>query len=231
MDKLILKFKDQVVEEYPITKDLIKIGREADNDIVIDNVAISRHHSKIERTGGAYSISDLNSTNGTFVNEQRIKQKVKIQDEDIIIVGKHTIVLESEGKAEAPPNMDFGGTMILDTKQQKELLNKQLKSTASPFEEKQAKLVVFQSGNKKEYKLTKETTIIGKSPSSDVVLDGLLMPQMVATIKREVNSFYITGYGGWIKVSVNGRMIGKNLKLYPNDTIEVRNVKIIFQHK
>lgn len=231
MDKLILRFKDQVVQEYQITGDQVKIGREPDNDIVIDNVAVSRHHSRIERVGGGYTISDLNSTNGTFVNEERIKEQVKLQDGDIIIVGKHSIVLESENKAEAQAGADFGGTMILDTKQQKELLNKQATPAVAEFDEKQAKLIVIQSGKQKEYKLTKETTVIGKSPSSDIVLDGLLIPKKVATIKREVNSFYITGYGGWIKVNVNGRIVGKNYKLYPNDTIEVRNIKIMFQHK
>ena len=74
-------------------------------------------------------------------------------------------------------------------------------------------------------------TVIGKSHTSDVVLNGLLIPQMVATIKKEGKSFYISGYGGWIQVNVNGRILGKKWKLYPNDTIEVRKVKIIFEYK
>ena len=231
MDKLILKFKDNVIKEYPIAGDRIKIGREEDNDIVIDNAAVSRHHAKIERAGGGYVVSDLNSTNGTFVNENRITQGVKLQDGDIIIVGKHTITLESEFKVEAQPAADFGGTMILDTKQQHELLGKQMKAAVTPVEEKQAKLIVIQSGERKEYKITKDVTVIGKSRTSDVVLEGFLVPQMAATIKKEGKSFYITGYGGWIRVNVNGRIAGKNWKLYPNDTIEVRKVKIIFEYK
>lgn len=232
MDKLILKFKGNVIKEYPIAGDQIKIGREDDSDIVIDNAAVSRDHAKIEQAGGGYVVSDLNSTNGTFVNENRITQGVKLQDGDIIIVGKHTITLELEFKVEAQPATDFGGTMILDTKQQHELLGKQkMKAVVTPVEEKQAKLIVIQSGERKEYKITKDVTVIGKSRTSDVVLEGFLVPQKVATIKKEGTSFYITGYGGWIQVNVNGRIVGKNWKLYPNDTIEVRKAKIIFEYK
>jgi len=231
MDKLILKFKDRIIKEFEATGDLIRIGRDADNEIVIDNAAISRHHVKIERTGGRYTVSDLNSTNGTFLNKKRIKQRMKLIDGDIIIVGKHEIVFESEYKEEMNVP-DLGGTIILDTQQQKELLGRQQKSPITTFvEEKKAKLIVFQSGEKKEYKLTKEVTVIGKALTSDVVLKGFLIPQTVATIKKEGSSFYITGYGGWIKVSINGRLAGKHWKLYPNDTIEVRRVKIIFQNK
>ena len=231
MDKLILKFKDNVIKEYPITGSQVKIGREEDNDIVIDNAAVSRHHAKIKRAGSGYIVEDLNSTNGTFVNEDRIKQQEKLQAGDIVIVGKHSIIFESELKVEAEPGADFGGTMILDTKQQQELLKKQRKETVLPVEDKQAKLIVIQSGERKEYKITKDVTVIGKSLTSDVVLNGFLIPQMVATIKKEGKSFHISGYGGWIQVNVNGRIVGKNWKLYPNDTIEVRKVKIIFQYK
>ncbi len=231
MDKLILKFKDQVLKEYPITGNQIKIGREDDNDFVIDNAAVSRYHAKINRVGGEYIVEDLNSTNGTFVNENRITQQEKLWDGDIIIVGKHTIILESEYKVEAQDGTDFGETMVLDTKQQHELLNKQRKATVTPVEEKQAKLIVIHSRERKEYKITKDVTVIGKSPTSDVVLKGFFVPNMVATIKKEGKSFYITGYGGWIEVNINGKIVGKNWKLYPNDTIEVLKIKIIFQYK
>lgn len=232
MDKLILKFKERIIKEYPITGNQIKIGRGADNDIIIDNSAISRHHAKIDVEDGNCIISDLNSTNGTFINENRIKERLKLKDGDKIIVGKHSIVFESENKLGDKADIeDFGGTVILNTEQQRELLAKQQKSPVSTFEEKTAKLIIAQSKERREHKLNKDVTVIGKSPASDVVLKGFLIPQMAATIKREGGSYYITGYGGWIKVNVNGRMIGKNWKLYPNDTIEIRNVKIIFQYK
>lgn len=232
MDKLILRFKDRVIKEYPITGNQIKIGRGADNDIIIDNSAISRHHAEIDVEDGHYIISDLNSTNGTFVNEKRIKERLKLMDGDKIIVGKHTIVFESENKMEGKADIaDFAGTVILNTAQQRELLAKEQKSSGSTSIEKTAKLIIVQSGEQREHKLNKDVTVIGKSPASDVVLRGFLIPQTAVTIKREGGSYYITGYGGWIKVNVNGRIVGKNWKLYPNDTIEIRNVKIIFQYK
>ena len=53
----------------------VKIGRVADNDIVVpaSYVAVSKRHAKITQVDGAYYIEDLNSTNGTFVNDERLK--------------------------------------------------------------------------------------------------------------------------------------------------------------
>jgi len=229
MDKLILKFDDRVIKEYLITKNLIKIGRESDNDIVVDSAGLSRNHAKIEEIGGNYVLSDLDSTNGTFVNKKKIKQ-VKLNHSDEIIVGKHLIIFQSEQKEEAKPNMaDFESTMVLNTKQQKELFDLQAKKSSQKHDEKTAKLIVIQSEIRKEYKLTKDETVIGKSPNSDVTLKGFLVPQLAAKIKKEDDSFYIIGYGGWISINVNGKKVEGNWKLYTNDVIKIRNIKIIFQ--
>ncbi len=123
---------------------------------------------------------------------------------------------------------NFESTVILNTAQQRELLAKQQKKSRT-FSDKHAKLIVIDSSKRKEYKLTKEVTVIGKSPTSDVEIKGFLVPQMAATIKKEGDSYYITGYGGWINVNVNGKVAGKSWKLYPNDIIKIRKVEIIFQ--
>lgn len=231
MYKLILKFKDKVIKEFPLMDNEVTIGRDAENEIAIDNSAISRHHAKIELVGGKYFVSDLGSTNGTFLNEKRIKQELKLKSGDEIIVGKHTIVFvsEAEEKEKTVGMVDLGGTVILDTAQQKELLGKQLQSAKATHKEKSARLLIIQSDEQREYKLTKETTVIGKSSVSDVVLKGFFVPQIAARIKKEGKTYYISGYGGWINVTVNDRIVGDNWKLYPNDIIQIRRIKIIFK--
>lgn len=230
MNTLLLKFKDRVIKEYTLEENRINIGRDPVNNIVVDNIGISRNHAKIELQGGKYVLTDLNSTNGTFLNKKRIKQ-ITLKNNDEIIIGKHVIVFKSDDHPQEQVQVgDFESTVILNTEQQRELLAKQLKKSAHTLPDKIAKLIVTDSENRKEYKLTKEITVIGKSPTSDVVIKGFMVPQMTATIKKEGDSYYITGYGGWISVSVNGRIAGKNWKLYSNDIIKVRNVEIIFQH-
>jgi len=230
MDKLILKFGDRVIKEYLITKNLIKIGREPDNDIVVDSAGLSRHHAKIEEIGEDYVLSDLGSTNGTFVNKKKITQ-VTLQHADKIIVGKHLIIFQSEQEEEetAPKTANFESTMVLNTQQQKELFALQAKKSGQEHAEKNAKLIVIQSDTRKEYKLTKDETVMGKSPNSDVKLEGFLVPQLAAKIKKEGDTYLINPYGGWVSIFVNGKQIGRNWKLYNNDIIKVRNIEIIFK--
>ena len=72
--KLILKFKETVLSEFITDKDAITVGRDPQNDIVIDNRAISRYHTKIYQREGVYLVEDLKSGNGTFVNHKKVSQ-------------------------------------------------------------------------------------------------------------------------------------------------------------
>ena len=72
MLRIILKFSSNVINEFKIDQDEVIIGRDSDNDVQIDNVAVSREHAKIIRGPNSYLIEDLNSTNGTFVNGKKI---------------------------------------------------------------------------------------------------------------------------------------------------------------
>lgn len=233
MAKLILKFKDKVLKEYPVSSEVIKIGRLRNNNIVIDNPAVSKHHASVEMKDGKYILTDHDSTNGTFVNEKKINGIV-LTDGDKITIGKHTLIYKSEKEhpvTAKPFFADFGdATMILDTKQQKELLAKQKQETGEDrSQEKQAKLIIIKSDSHEEYTIKKDIVAIGKSHTADVALKGFLVPPIAATIKKEGDSFYISGYGGWIDVKVNGSHAGKNLKLNHNDTIEIRNYRIEFK--
>ena len=98
MAKLILKLKDTVLKELPIDKPQITIGRDRSNDIVIENLAVSRHHAKIfHHQDQSFFIEDLKSGNGVFVNKQKITKEV-LSHNDEILVGKHTLVFMNEEK-------------------------------------------------------------------------------------------------------------------------------------
>ncbi|MGD8286309.1 MAG: FHA domain-containing protein, partial [Desulfobacterales bacterium] len=76
MVRIVLKFNSTVLKELESDDNEITIGRDADSDIQIDNVAVSRKHAIIRKAPNYYYIEDLNSTNGTFVNEKHIVKKV-----------------------------------------------------------------------------------------------------------------------------------------------------------
>lgn len=70
----------------------ITIGRHEKNNIQIDNLAVSSLHARIVREDDKYYIEDLDSTNGTFLNEAPVKRE-QLKDTDAVTIGKHTIVI------------------------------------------------------------------------------------------------------------------------------------------
>ena len=73
----------------------VRIGREPDNDIVLSDLSVSSHHAELRKVAGAYRIVDLDSTNGTFVNEQRVTAAL-LSDGDIVGLGDSTFRLAGQ---------------------------------------------------------------------------------------------------------------------------------------
>ena len=90
MAKLVVKFQDVIIKEHPLDKDSVTIGRKEENDLCLDNMAISGHHARIDRTKDIYTLVDLKSTNGTFVNGKRVASAV-LKPNDWINIGKHIL--------------------------------------------------------------------------------------------------------------------------------------------
>lgn len=111
MAKLTLSFNDQVVGEYELDQEQMTIGRKADNDIQIDNLAVSGHHARILTILNDSFLEDQNSTNGTCVNGSLIK-KYALQDGDAIMIGKHLLTYSNEAASRGHDN-DFERTMVI----------------------------------------------------------------------------------------------------------------------
>ena len=90
MARLILSLDNQVLAEYNMTKERYTVGRLPDNDVRIDNPAVSGHHSLIINILNDSFLEDLNSTNGTYVNGKLIK-KHALQHGDVITIGHHQL--------------------------------------------------------------------------------------------------------------------------------------------
>ena len=78
-------------------RNVLQLGRDPSNDIRLDAPQISRFHTQIERVGTRIRVRDLRSSNGTFVNGQRIEGEVWIQPKDQIRVGPYRFVLGEDG--------------------------------------------------------------------------------------------------------------------------------------
>jgi len=88
--KLMVSSQGHLLRELVMPRPRLLIGRADHNDIVIDNDYISRHHTLLVRHGSSTFLMDLNSTNGTYVNSQRISNHVLVNN-DVITVGHYSI--------------------------------------------------------------------------------------------------------------------------------------------
>ena len=111
MARLILSLDGQTLAEYNMTKERYTVGRLPDNDIRIDNAAVSGHHSLIINILNDSFLEDLNSTNGTYVNGKLIK-KHALQHGDVITVGHHQLRYVDDQAAQAPED-EFEKTMVI----------------------------------------------------------------------------------------------------------------------
>jgi hypothetical protein len=111
MARLILSLDGQVMAEFNMNKERYTIGRLSDNDVRIDNPAVSGHHSLIINILNDSFLEDLNSTNGTYVNGKLIK-KHALQHGDVVTVGHHQLRFMDGAGADAEPD-EFEKTMII----------------------------------------------------------------------------------------------------------------------
>jgi ABC-type multidrug transport system ATPase subunit/pSer/pThr/pTyr-binding forkhead associated (FHA) protein len=74
-------------------KNIINIGRDASNDVVLNSPLVSRFHAQIERVGQRHRLIDLRSTNGTFVNDEHIEGEVWLQPRDTVRIGAFSFVM------------------------------------------------------------------------------------------------------------------------------------------
>ncbi len=113
MAKLVLSHDGVITREFPLEQDVLTIGRKSSNDIQIDDISVSGTHARVLVEQNFYMeslkdiyIEDVNSTNGSYVNGNKIKKHM-LRHGDIIQIGRHDFKFLDE---DAP---DFDKTMVI----------------------------------------------------------------------------------------------------------------------
>ena len=240
MAKIFLKFNEQVLKEIPLEGPQLTIGRKPENDLVIDNPAVSGHHARVVKEAGGFFIEDLGSTNGTFLNDAKV-QKQKLKNTDRVSVGKHSLIFQDETVAPPPPppppvrESDSDKTMVLDTAKQKELLKAlgtvKTASVAAKVEKIGWLTVASGDTDKKEYELTGRLNVIGKEDTATIKLTSWLAPKNAALLSRRGAAYFVSMPEDAKKITVNGEAVQGQRELQDGDSIIVAGVTFQFSLK
>jgi len=231
MPNITLKFKDNILGRYPVEKGKsLTIGRRKDNDIVIENLAVSGHHAKVDSVGDAFVLVDLQSKNGSFVNE-RLVNSHWLKNGDIVSIGKHFLVFSTEDDAAVdgtPAEIDK--TMVMDTSNYRSMVQKSAPVLPKPLlrHDDASGYLAYLSGGQGKLDLFSKLIKIGKAPTSEIVVKGFLVGETAATISRRPDGYYLSYAGGFCKPRVNDQTVKKSVMLQDLDVIAIGSVKLQF---
>jgi pSer/pThr/pTyr-binding forkhead associated (FHA) protein len=260
MPQLTIKSNDKTLDNYKIQKGIsLTIGRRKNNNIIINDLAVSGHHAKIDSVGDGFVLIDLQSKNGSFVNEQLINSHW-LNHGDTISIGEHCLVF-NYSEMEDVSSDDTEGldrTKILDTAQFSSRIKtrnptKSINNVAGfwdkPRKRTQAKektpdfpmgptnlkkeligTLTYLAGGKGEVILARKYTTIGKHPTSDIVVKGLFIGQTAVTISQLPDGFHLCHVGGITKPKVNKKTIKQSIILKDEDIIAIGSTKLQFMN-
>lgn len=236
MVRLIIKYNDRHLKTYDLDDPVITVGRLPENTISVANMGFSRRHFRIEQDGERnYVVTDLNSLNGTYVNNKRVKTAT-LNHGDVISIGKHSMVFEiiDDAVAEVAPKETTPPEMVVTTETRRhqpdieaaaaEVDNGDTAATRSgePAEAGAFCPVLIETNKHVVYKLDKDHVSLGSSEDDDIFVSGFMIGDEHVVIEREDGAAVIKAMKLMGKFKVNGQK-AKVHQLSHKDRIEIGN--------
>ncbi len=219
----LIGISDLVKDKKFIVKSTLKVGRSPDNDIVIDDPKISRKHAELSPVRDGILVKDMDSTNGTFINNKKIKEGIaKIGDE----IAFDKIVFKVQGRSIERPTLlreelSMEKTQVSPVSSEKT----QMFSIMSP----QFTLVGLSSGvSGKTFSLDKTEIIIGRSPDCDVVISDSTVSAHHAKLTKKEENWIIEDLNSTNGTFVDNEKISKSY-LTGGEIIRLGKVELRFQ--
>ena len=219
------------MDQVELNKDQMTIGRSADSDIVLDNAGVSSHHARIQKEASGYVIADNDSSNGVFVNGNKIDQhKLEYRDEIQIYnyVLKYMALRGLHGIADPDIAQDGDrsqdGTMEVKISDVQELLKLREKKKTAYVELLDAK------GNQSRFLLQGQNFKIGRSKDCDIRTSRWLSLGLAAEIQRNTDGYHLLPQR-WGRVTRNEEPLTQSVKLMDGDSLRVKNLSMKFFHR
>lgn len=257
MPTLTLKLKEKALGDYQLQEKLtLTIGRGTKNDVVIQEPSVSGRHAKIDSVGDRFVLIDLQSKNGTFVNENMVTSHW-LKHGDAISIGNHQLVFIQYGGEQVFDDdlEDLDKTVMLDTSLHRNMMTKsnptrsinvvrfwekgpdqnvdkgqtKVPTPVTGVDDAQTRaFITYLSGGFGSVKLKRKISTIGRHPFSDVVVKGFFVGQTAITITQQPEGFYMTHINGLAKPKLNGRTTKEPTMIDDLSIIKIGSAKLQF---
>lgn len=164
---------------------LIQIGRDIGNDVVLSSPNVSRFHAQIERVGQRYRVEDLRSSNGTFVNGERVEEAVWLKPEDTIRIGQYRFVMGKDQLAKFDDTNGLRVDAITLNKWVRKDLNI-LQNISVSFKPREFIVVVGQSGGGKSTFVDAVAGYRPATPPSRVLVNDIDIYEHFDSIRNDI---------------------------------------------
>ncbi len=245
--KLVVRLKDRPLKTYTFTGKQLTIGRLPENDIVIDNLGVSRQHAVIHSWKSGYHVKDLGSKNSTFLNGQKI-DSAELKNGDVITIGKYQILFQIlSGESDAARTMDQ--TMIIPGFRSER--HGDFSGAGGPFDNgifagpgassgaggvdgacgaahSPGTPRLYRRSDHEEFVLSKEKTVIGRGKGTDIRLGGVFAPRVTVEISRTGDDFTLQKTGGHREININGESMAEKV-LEEEDLIAIGSEEFVFK--
>ena len=254
MARLLVKFKSQILQEVNLGEDPVRIGRTEDNEIVLDNLGISRNHARIYKKDNKFVLEDLGSCNGIFINSELISESQELENKDIISIGKyHLVYLERSSRSDLmhttrrrsldpnkitrrmlPPDqtLQVGSKADVLAKISRVTRRKNKDSIPKIANIKQA-WVEMLSGveNKTLLKIDKPLIKIGKGIKADIIIEGDMDAGVAFVITEQPGKGYFISPSRIVDLRIDGQPITEAQQLNDGNIIEVGEARMKFSEQ
>lgn len=230
---LLIHLSNQPPRQVTLDRDLYRLGRGTDNDIVLPIEGVSRHHARLERRGEVWEYTDLDSTNGTFVDGQRVRQVI-LQDGMRLQLGEKPgqavrLVFQSAAQVAGPalsrrPELVEGLSKDPERQPVREL-GEDAVHTVRQKKEPTTGLIPLQSYQP----VAGHLVAIGRDPQADIHLPSPAVSRRHAVLRQVGSGWQLADLNSTNGTSVNGQRIRTPYPLKPKDLVQIGPFRLVYE--
>jgi pSer/pThr/pTyr-binding forkhead associated (FHA) protein len=222
--RLIVKSPHGATREIDLIKPSFSIGRKPDNDLCLEDPAVSGHHARVVKIQEVLFVEDLTSTNGTFINDRKVDRK-QLQDADVVKIGPYRMIYRQQT---VPADTALPTRATADTDKTVVFTGYAARDSAPASESSGLVRVLSGKTDQSEYRLTKQVSVIGAQEDAAIRLTGWFAPKTAAIIARRPQGYFVTMTEGGKQILLNQKAVKGQAALADGDVIEVAGVKLYF---